>query len=58
MVIFEKVAQNLGLKTGFPIISSFGRPIKLKFCKQLEDHLGLIRLSYEQLNQGVLLKKS
>ena len=38
MAIFGKWAQNLGPKTGFPIISSFDRPIKLKLFRQLEDH--------------------
>ena len=38
IAIFGKWAQNLGPKTGFPIISSFDRPIKLKLFRQLEDH--------------------
>ena len=38
MAIFGKWAQNLGPETGFPIISSFDRPIKLKLFSQLEDH--------------------
>ena len=38
MVIFGELAQNLGPKTGFPIISSFDWPIKLKLRSQLKDH--------------------